>query len=87
MFRWRLAPPARLEFDDLPKQARRALAEFMDAVVLVDPSEYQRRADEPASPDALRTLHFGSHGDGLVTFLVYPPDDLVLVVKIQWLGE
>jgi hypothetical protein len=21
-----------------------------------------------------------------VTFLVYPPDDLVLVVKIQWLG-
>jgi hypothetical protein len=23
---------------------------------------------------------------GLVTFLVYPPDDLVLVVKIQWLG-
>jgi hypothetical protein len=22
----------------------------------------------------------------MVTFLVYPPDDLVLVVKIQWLG-
>jgi hypothetical protein len=21
-----------------------------------------------------------------VTFLAYPPDDLVLVVKIQWLG-
>jgi hypothetical protein len=35
------------------------------------------------------TLHFGPDGGGLVTFLVtflvYPPDDLVLVVKIQWL--
>jgi hypothetical protein len=35
----------------------------------------------------LRTLHFGQHGEGLVTFLVYPPDDLVLVVKVQWLGD
>jgi hypothetical protein len=32
-------------------------------------------------------LHFGQHHEGLVTFLVYPPDDLVLVVKIHWLGE
>jgi len=31
-------------------------------------------------------LHFGSDGEGLVMFLMYPPDDLVLVVKIQWLG-
>jgi hypothetical protein len=87
VFRWRLAPPARLEFDGLPPQVRLTLAEFMDAVVIVDPLEYQRRGDEPASPGALRTLHFGSHGDGLVTFLVHPPDDLVLVVRIQWLGE
>src|ERR1017187_3961687 len=36
-------------------------------------------------PMPLRTLHFGRHDDGLVTFLVYPPDDLVLVVRIQWL--
>ena len=61
----------------------------MDAVVIVDPVEYQRRSDEPAdSPYApVRTLHFGQHHEGLVTFLVYPPDELVLVVKIQWLGE
>ena len=26
------------------------------------------------------------HYEGIVTFLVYPPDDLVLVVRIQWLG-
>jgi hypothetical protein len=26
------------------------------------------------------------HGEGLVTFLVYPPYDLVLVARIQWLG-
>lgn len=34
----------------------------------------------------LRSLHFGPDSGGLVTFLVYPPDDLVFVVKIQWLG-
>ena len=39
----------------------------MDAVVIVDPVQYQRRRVP-------------------VTFLAYPPDDLVLVVKIQWLG-
>jgi len=60
----------------------------MDAVVIVDPVQYQRRGDEPddvAMP--LRSLHFGPDGGGLVTFLVYPPDDLVLVVKIQCLGD
>jgi hypothetical protein len=31
-------------------------------------------------------MQFGPDGGGMVTFLVYPPDDLVLVVKIQWLG-
>ena len=34
----------------------------------------------------LRSLHFGPAAGGLVTFLVYRPDDLVLVAKIQWLG-
>ena len=57
----------------------------MDAVVIVDPLQYQHRAVEPPAP--LRTLHFGAHHEGLVTFLVYPPDELVLVVRIQWLGE
>ncbi len=56
--------------------------------MIVDPIQYQRRRDEPTDPPApLRTLHFGPHNEGLVTFLVYPPDDLVLVVRIQWLGE
>ena len=26
-------------------------------------------------------MHFGPDGGGMVTFLVYPPDDLVLVVR------
>ena len=34
----------------------------------------------------LRSPHFGAVGGGPVTFQVYPPDDLVLVVKIPWLG-
>jgi hypothetical protein len=54
-------------------------------VVIVDPAEYRRRPGDPIGP--LRTLPFGQHSQGLVTFLIYPPDDLVLVVKIQWLGD
>jgi hypothetical protein len=54
----------------------------------LDPLQYQRRNDEPDDPSVpLRMLHFGKHDEGLVTFLIYPPDDLVLVVRIQWLGE
>jgi hypothetical protein len=51
--------------------------------VIVDPVQYQRRRDERDVFMPLRSLHFGPDGGGLVTFLVYPPDDLVLVVKIQ----
>lgn len=69
----------------LPEHVRQALAEFMDAVVIVDPMEYQRYPGERPTP--LRTLYFGPHDEGLATFLVYPPDDLVLVTRIQWLGE
>ena len=54
----------------------------MDAVIIVDPMEYQRSPAEPRKP--LRTLHFGQQNEGLVTFLIYPPDDLVLVTRIQW---
>jgi hypothetical protein len=53
----------------------------------VDPVQYQRRRDERDDASMpLRSLHFGPGGGGLVRFLVYPPDDLVLVVQIQWLG-
>ena len=87
MYRWELDGPAQQEFTDLPPAARASLAAFMDAVVIVDPVQYQRRSDERDDVSMpLRSLHFGPDGGGLVTFLVYPPDDLVLVVKIQWLG-
>jgi hypothetical protein len=67
------------------RAARVSLAAFLDAVVIADPVQYQRRRDE-RDDASLRSLHFGPDGGGLVTFLVYPPDDLVLVVKVQWLG-
>ncbi|MGH3394067.1 MAG: hypothetical protein ACRDPO_05190 [Streptosporangiaceae bacterium] len=57
------------------------LTEFMDAVVIVDPQEYQLAPGDSSKP--LRTLHFGPHNEGLVTFLVYPPDDLVLVAALR----
>jgi hypothetical protein len=57
----------------------------MEAVVIVDPMDFFRYPGEPDKP--MRSLPFGSHDEGLVTFLVYPPDDLVLVVQIQWLGD
>ena len=85
VFHWELDEQAEVEFAGLDQFARRALAELMDAVVLVDPADYQRRPGESAG--ALRILPFGAHSQGLVTFLVYPPDDLVLVVKIQWIGD
>lgn len=87
MYRWELDGPAEPELASLSPAARAGLAAFMDAVVIVDPLDYQRRGDELDAPVPLRTLHFGPHHEGLVTFLVYPPDDLVLVVRIQWLGE
>jgi hypothetical protein len=87
VYRWELDGPAQQEFADLRPAARASLVAFMDAVVIVDPVQYQRRRDERDDVSMpLRSLHFGSDGGGLVTFLVYPPDDLVLVVKIQWLG-
>jgi hypothetical protein len=88
VYRWELDGPADQEFADLNPAVQALLAAFMDAVVIVDPVQYQRRRDERDDvPMPLRTLHFGPHDEGLVTFLVYPPDDLVLVVKIQWLGD
>ena len=88
MYRWELDGPADQEFADLNPAVQAVLAAFLDAVVIVDPVQYQRRRDERDDVSMpLRTLHFGPHDEGLVTFLVYPPDDLVLVVKIQWLGD
>jgi hypothetical protein len=88
MYRWALDGSAQPTFETLSPAVRAILASFIDAVVIVDPIEYQRHPGEPAEPaKLLRTLHFGRHHEGLGTFLVYPPDDLVLVVRIQWLGE
>jgi len=88
VYRWELEDPAKPEFAALPARVRATLAEFMDAAVIVDPLQYQPHAGEPPDPSkSLRTLHSGQHNEGLVTFLVYPPDDRVLVVQIQWLGE
>ena len=88
MYRWDFDDSARQHFATLSPAGRAALAAFMNAAVIVDPIQYQRHPGGPADPPGLlRTLHFGQNHEGLVTFLVYPPDDLVLVVRIQWLGE
>ena len=53
---------------------RVTLAAFLDAVVVVDPLQYQRRPDEREDiPMPLRTLHFGRQDEGLVTILVIRP--------------
>ncbi len=46
MYRWELDGPAQQEFADLLPAARASLAAFMDAVVIVDPVQYQRRRVE-----------------------------------------
>jgi hypothetical protein len=88
VYRWDFDGPARLEFATLSPAGQAELAAFMNAAVMVEPIDYQRHPGEPTDPaKLLRTLHFGQHHEGLVTFLVHPPDDLVLVVRIQWLGQ
>lgn len=88
MYRWELDDAAQPSLNTMSPVAQALLTSFMDAAVLVDPLEYQHHSGEAAdSPKLLRTLHFDSHHEGLVTFLVYPPDDLVFVVRIQWIGE
>ena len=82
MFRWELEDLAREQLAGMPPPVQLALSDFMDAVVIVDPAEYQRRPDEPERP--LRTLPFGQAG--LVASLVYEPDDLVLVTRVIWTG-
>jgi hypothetical protein len=42
VYRWELDGPAQQEFAGLPPAARGSLAAFMDAVVIVDPVQYQR---------------------------------------------
>jgi hypothetical protein len=83
-YRWELDGPARLDAASLPEHVRQELDRFMEAVTIVDPADYGMAPGDPNRP--VRTLAFGPHGEGLVTFLVYPPDELVLVVRIQWLG-
>jgi hypothetical protein len=82
LFRWELEDLARVQLAEMPRPVQLALSDFMDAVVIVDPAQYQRRPDEPERP--LRTLPFGQAG--LVTFLVYEPDELVLVTRVIWTG-
>jgi hypothetical protein len=68
VYRWELDGPAQQEFADLPPAARVSLAAFMDAVVIVDPVQYQRRSDERDEVTVpLRSLHFGPAA-GPVTF-------------------
>ena len=67
-----------------PSTCGRNLTGSWKPITILDPADYGRAPGDPDRP--VRTLAFGPDGEGLVTFLVYPPDELVLVVRIQWLG-
>jgi hypothetical protein len=65
VYRWELDGPAQQQFGDLSPAVRVTLAAFLDAVVIVDPVQYQRRPDEREGiPMPLRTLHFGRQDEG-----------------------
>jgi hypothetical protein len=58
--RWELDDAAQPVFETLQLDIRATLTAFMDAVVIVDPVEYQRKSADPANQARLlRTLHFG----------------------------
>jgi hypothetical protein len=70
VYQWELDDPAAQQLAGLSLAARAALAALLDAVVIVNPLEYQApgwRTRQSHAP--LRTLHFGPHQEGLVTFL------------------
>jgi hypothetical protein len=46
LFRWELDDLAREQLTGMPPRVQLALSDFMDAVVIVDPAEYQRRPDD-----------------------------------------
>lgn len=48
MYRWDFDSLARQEFATLSRVGQAALAEFMNAAVMVDPIEYQRHRGEPS---------------------------------------
>jgi hypothetical protein len=84
VYRWELDDSAQPAFDALATVAQVLLTSFMDAVVIVDPIDYQRHPGEHSDPPApLRTLHFGRHHEGLVTFLVYPRMSLCLLSEFS----
>jgi hypothetical protein len=63
VYRSELDGQAQQGFADLPPAARVSLGGFMDAVVIVDPVQYQRRRDERDDVFMpLRSLHFGPDG-------------------------
>jgi hypothetical protein len=65
VYQWEVDGHAAQQLADLSPAVRAALIAFMDAVVIVDPLQYQRRTDGPDSPARLlRTLHFGPHHEG-----------------------
>jgi hypothetical protein len=69
VYRWDFDGLARQQFANLSPVGQAELTAFMNAAILVDPMEYQRHAGEASHPPApLRTLHFGQHHEGLVTF-------------------
>jgi hypothetical protein len=65
VYQWELADPAEPEFASLSQTVQAALTAFMDAVVIVDPIEYQCHPGAPSEPSKLlRTLYFGHHNEG-----------------------
>ena len=58
-----------------------ALLALMEAIVF-DPMEYQRTPDEPVGKP-VRKVPFWA-GRGQVTVLIWEPDLIVLVLKVQW---
>jgi len=50
LYHWEADNVADQQLASLPDQVRRELAAFMDAVVIVDPTEYQRSPGEPRQP-------------------------------------
>jgi hypothetical protein len=87
VFRWELEDLAVGQLAGLPPQVQLALADFMDAVVIVDPAEYQRRPGEPERPLRTPRRVLGAGSSRRPPVRMFGEAHNLLEHKIDWLAR
>lgn len=71
------------QLDALPAEALNAYLELRSTLEAVP---HNGRPLNPAKPGGVLTFVFGTHGEGLVYYLVLDFDDRVEILDVRWLA-